>query len=153
MKLLAIKIILIIIILILLLKTSQYIESFSPSYICPINDSVDYESYNQLYNKYRQYFNRYYLVQEGQRRNKLREIELARLKNELYDGLKNNSLTPKRKVLLQREVDANLWQKNIHQDIDSSTGRHRNTQDIITDYNPNIIGCPRQWMECHKWIK
>ena len=53
MKLLAIKIILIIIILILLLKTSQYIESFSPSYICPINDSVDYESYNQLYNKYK----------------------------------------------------------------------------------------------------
>lgn len=148
---LIILIILIIFIKFILNKNNEKFTTIRINNICPNNESPDYYHFNQLYNKYRQYFDRNYLVQEGIRRNQIQESELNRLRMILRNGIRNNRLSLKQRLLLEQEINSNKWRNNIFQDIDRETNRFRSKGDIITDYNPNIIGCPRRWMECHKW--
>lgn len=107
---------------------------------------TNYKNHNELYNKHRDYFNRLHLVQEGARRNQIKEQELQRLKNKLRDP----TLTEIEIEEIEAELKGNAWREYAFQRYDPR-GEKRMVNDFITDYNPNIIGCPRPWMECHTY--
>lgn len=106
-----------------------------------------YDNYSLLTPEEKQlYFNRNYLVEEGMRRNQLQDINLERLREQINytdnDIIKND---------MENIISNNQWRNYIFKNINPQTNQIRSRQDITTDYNPNIIGCPRQWMECHQW--
>lgn len=108
---------------------------------------TNYKNQNELYDEYRAYFNRQYLVQEGIRRNQIKEQEIQRLKNKLKDP----NLTELEKEEIESELKGNEWREYAFKRYDSK-GEERHPNDFITDYNVNIIGCPRPWMECHSYV-
>ena len=110
---------------------------------------VNYKNHNELYNKHRDYFGRRYLVQEGVRRNKIKDNELQKLKTKLN----SSNISERERKEIEAELMGNEWREYMLKRYNSVTGEKRTINDYITDYNPNIIGCPRSWMECHTYHK
>ena len=110
-------------------------------------DTTEFKTYNGIYPDKELYFNRNYLVEEGLRRNKIDDLNLQKLKNDI------NKVDENIKKEIETEIANNQWKNYIFEDVNPNTNRLRPRQDLISDYEPNIIGCPRGWMECHHWKK
>ena len=52
---------------------------------------------------------------------------------------------------MEEIVNNKKWKQYVFQTVNPETNQLRDKLDIMTDYDPNIIGCPRPWMECHYW--
>ena len=112
------------------------------------NTNVGYTDFRPLHNKIKGFYNRNNLIDEGirQNNNRLKNIDCLKqlLENDNIDeNLKNN---------IRDDLKTHKWRDHIFQDVNSDTKQLRNKSDIMTDYNPNIIGCPRRWMECYDWL-
>jgi len=122
------------------------------SYQAQPNSILDTPYYAQFkpieYNKDRQYYwKRNKLVEEGIRRAKDDDIEIAKVQK-LFDNEINNN----KKKEYQDELNLFTWRKNIFELTDKSTGISREKKDIISDYYPDEIGLQRPWIERHSHI-
>ena len=113
------------------------------------NVNGGYKEFRPLHNKLRSFYNRNNLMHEGLRQNnyRIKNIEcLEKLleKDNIDENLKEN---------IREDLKTHKWRDHIFQDVNKSTKQMRDKSDIMTDYDPNIIGCPRRWMECYKWIQ
>ena len=116
------------------------------------NDILDTPYYAQFkpieYNANRQYYwKRNKLIEEGIRRSKDDDIEIAKVQN-LFDNEKDDD----KKKKYQDELDLFTWRKNIFGLTDTETGISRSKRDIITDYYPEEIGLHRPWIERHSHL-
>ena len=114
--------------------------------------SLDTPYYSQFkplqYSPNRRYYSRSdILIQEGKRRSKDDETEIAKLQN-LFDKETN----PDKQKIYQEELNLFNWRKNILANKDSVTGLDREMRDITTDYFPEEIGMNRPWIERHSHI-
>lgn len=87
------------------------------------------------------------LIQEGIRRSKDDEIEIAKVQT-LFD----KETDPDKKQILQDELDLFKWRNSILLLQDKTTGLNRDMRDIETDYFPAEIGMSRPWIERHSHI-
>lgn len=112
-------------------------------------DTPYYAQYKPLeYDKDRQYYwQRGKLVEEGIRRAKDDEVEIAKVQA-LFDKETDND----KKKILQDELDLFKWRKNIFKMKDINTGISRDKRDIMSDYYPNEIGLQRPWIERHSHL-
>ena len=112
-------------------------------------DTPFYSQFKELgYDKNRKYYwMRDKLVEEGIRRSKDDEVELAKIQS-LFDKETNYD----KKKILQDELSLFKWRKNIFELKDTNTGISREKRDIITDYYPEEIGLHRPWIERHSHL-
>ena len=112
-------------------------------------DTPYYSQYKPLeYDKNRKYYwKNDKLIEEGIRRSKDDEIEIAKVQA-LFDKETNND----KKKILQDELDLFKWRKNIFKMKDQKTGINRDKIDIISDYYPAEIGLQRPWIERHSHL-
>jgi len=112
-------------------------------------DTPYYAQYKPLeFDKDRKYYwRRDKLVEEGIRRSKDDEIEIAKVQA-LFDKETNNN----KKKILQDELDLFKWRKNIFEVKDINTGISREKRDIMSDYYPDEIGLQRPWIERHSHL-
>lgn len=112
-------------------------------------DTLYYSQYKPLeYDKNRKYYwKNDKLIEEGIRRSKDDEIEIAKVQA-LFDKETNND----KKKILQDELDLFKWRKNIFKMKDQKTGINRDKIDIISDYYPAEIGLQRPWIERHSHL-
>ena len=116
------------------------------------NDLLDTPYYAQFkpmeYNSNRQYYwKRNKLIEEGIRRSKDDDIEIAKVQK-LFDNEKDDD----KKNKYQDELDLFTWRKHIFGLTDTVTGISRSKRDIISDYYPEEIGLQRPWIERHSHI-
>jgi hypothetical protein len=116
------------------------------------NDLLDTPYYAQFkpleYDANRKYYwKRNKLIEEGIRRAKDDDIEIAKVQN-LFD----NETDDDKKNKYQDELNLFTWRKNIFGLTDKVTGISRTKQDIISDYYPEEIGLQRPWIERHSHI-
>lgn len=114
-----------------------------------ILDTPYYAHYKPIeYDKNRQYYwKRNKLVEEGIRRSKDDDIEIAKVQK-----LFNNESDDNKKKILQDELNLFNWRSNILKKKDKLTGISREKRDIISDYYPEEIGLQRPWIERHSHI-
>ncbi len=122
------------------------------SYQSEPDDVLDTPYYAQFkpieYNEKRQYFwRRDKLIEEGNRRSKDDDIEIAKVQN-LFDNEKDDD----KKQKYQDELNLFKWRNNILAMNDKNTGISRPKRDIISDYYPAEIGLQRPWIERHSHI-
>ena len=112
-------------------------------------DTPYYAQYKPLeYNSNRQYYwRRDKLVEEGIRRSKDDEVEIAKVQD-LFDKETNED----KKKILQDELDLFKWRNNIFKLKDEKTGISREKRDIMSDYYTEEIGLQRPWIERHSHL-
>ena len=112
-------------------------------------DTPFYAQFKELeYDKNRKYYwKRDKLVEEGIRRSKDDEIEIAKVQS-LFDKETDYD----KKKILQDELSLFKWRANIFELKDTKTGISREKRDIITDYYPEEIGLHRPWIERHSHL-
>ena len=112
-------------------------------------DTPYYAQYKPLeYDSNRQYYwRRDKLIEEGIRRAKDDEVEIAKVQD-LFDKETNEV----KKKILQDELDLFKWRNNIFKLKDEKTGISREKRDIMSDYYPNEIGLQRPWIERHSHL-
>jgi hypothetical protein len=112
-------------------------------------DTPYYSQYKPLeFDKDRRYYwSRDKLVEEGIRRSKDDEVEIAKVQA-LFNKETNND----KKKILQDELDLFKWRKNIFEVKDINTGISREKRDIMSDYYPDEIGLQRPWIERHSHL-
>lgn len=130
------------------LKKANSLMSYKPD----SDESLDttmYSRFNPLeYNPKRQYYwKAQKLVEEGIRRSKDDEAEIAKVQK-LFD----NETDPDKKQILQDELNLFKWRKNILSNTYKDSGLERKMNDIETDYFPEEIGMNRPWIEIHSHI-
>lgn len=128
-------------------KTSNYLMAAAE--IKPEElDTVNYARFKPLlYNPKRDYYwNRKYLFEEGLRRNDDDLVEISKVK-ELYDNEKDE----KQKQIYKNELNIHEWRETPFLPK-SNDGTNRQEKDIITDYDPTIIGFTRPWREYYSRI-
>jgi len=116
------------------------------------NDLLDTPYYAQFkpleYDANRKYYwKRNKLIEEGIRRAKDDDIEIAKVQK-LFD----NETDDDKKNKYQDELNLFTWRKNIFGLTDKVTGISRSKQDIISDYYPEEIGLQRPWIERHSHL-
>jgi hypothetical protein len=124
------------------------IQTYAP--IDPVTlDTVDYARFKPLEfdaaRKY--YFRRDILIPEGIRRSLDDEKEIAKVQK-LFDV----ETDPKKKEILQYELDLFNWRKYILASSNPKTKELRSMRDITSDYFPEEIGMVRTWREPHSHI-
>ena len=112
-------------------------------------DTPYYAQYKPLeYSKDRKYYwRRDKLIEEGIRRSKDDEVEIAKVQA-LFDKETDND----KKKILQDELDLFKWRNNIFKLEDKKTGISREKRDIMSDYYPEEIGLQRPWIERHSHL-
>ena len=116
------------------------------------DDIIDTPYYAQFkpieYSKNREYFwRRDKLIEEGIRRSKDDDIEIAKVQS-LFD----NETDDNKKKKYEDELKLFTWRKNKFAMNDVNTGISREKSDIISDYYPDEIGLQRPWIERHSHI-
>ncbi len=118
------------------------------------NEALDTPFYSQYkpleYDKNRKYYwKRNKLIEEGIRRSKDDDIEIANI-----ESLLNNETDDDKKNILQDELNLFRWRLSTPFElVDNKTGLNREKRDIITDYYPEEIGLQRPWIERHSHIQ
>jgi len=130
------------------LNKSNSIMKYKP----PPDESLDTTMYARFkpleYNPKRKYYWKIQkLVEEGIRRSKDDEEEIAKVQK-LFD----NETDQDKKEILQDELNIFKWRKNILSDTYKHSGLQRKMNDIATDYFPEEIGMNRPWIEIHSHI-
>ena len=116
------------------------------------DDSLDtpfYARFKELqFNPKRKYYWRGdILIQEGKRRSKDDEAEIAKVKS-----LLDKETDPVKQEIYKEELNLFKWRKNILANTDSVSKLDRDMRDITTDYFPEVIGMSRPWIERHSHI-
>jgi len=106
-------------------------SDFSSKYQWNYDDSLKY------------YYNLKNSVNEGRRLEKIRINKLNELKKKLNDS----SLSINDKNKIENEIKINQWKSYIFKK-ENDKNVERDRADIITDYDPNLIGCVRPYMNC-----
>jgi len=113
-------------------------------------DTPYYSQYKPFeYDKNRKYYwKRNKLIEEGIRRSKDDDIDIANIAS-----LLNNESDDNKKKLLETELKLFEWRcSKPFEPLNNKTGISREKRDIITDYYPEEIGLQRPWIERHSHI-